>query len=64
MTAFLDPIEREVLHEVTLKIHPPRLERGGGFPGSPSPSGGGRAHKTRQGFWNLADQVRGPKSAS
>lgn len=41
MTTFLDSIEREVLREVTPKIHPHQLKRGGAFPDFPSPGRGG-----------------------
>lgn len=41
MTTFLDPIEREVLREVTPKIQPLSWRGGGAFPGSPSPGGSG-----------------------
>lgn len=40
MTTFLDPIEGEVLHEVTPKMHPPAGE-GRDFPRLPKPSRGG-----------------------
>lgn len=39
MTTFLDPIEGEVLHEVTLKMHPPAGE-GWDFPRLPKPQQG------------------------
>ena len=51
MTAFLDPIEREVLHEVTLKIHPPPGWRGEGALLAPqAPAGAAGPTKRGRGF--------------
>lgn len=64
MTTFLDPIEGEVQHEATLKMHSPAGEERGNSRAPQASAGAADANKMRQGFENLVAQVLGPKLAS